>query len=113
MLTTAKNVTEEIDFIHSNKDFFNTLIKANNDGILPLRVSHNDTKANNVLLDNDTKQAVCVIDLDTIMPGFSVTDFGDAVRFGANTAAEDEKDLSKVKLDLEKFEIFVIKEPDA
>lgn len=103
----VKEVLEEIAFIHSNKDFFDTLINANKQGILPLRVSHNDTKSNNVLLDNKTKRAVCVIDLDTIMPGFSVTDFGDAIRFGANDANEDEKDLDKVKFNLKKFEIYV------
>ena len=102
----AKDVKEEIDFVHKHKDFYNVLISANKQGVLPTRVSHNDTKSNNVLLDNVTKRAVCVIDLDTIMPGFSVTDFGDAIRFGANTASEDEKDLSKVKLDLQKFETF-------
>ena len=58
------------------------------------------------MLDNTTRKALCVIDLDTIMPGFSVTDFGDAIRFGASTAAEDEKDLSKVKLDMEKFRVY-------
>ncbi len=97
---------EEIEFINARKDFYSVLVDANKAGILPLRVSHNDTKSNNVLLDNKTHKAVCVIDLDTIMPGFSVTDFGDAIRFGANTAAEDEKDLTKVKFDIEKFRIF-------
>ncbi len=97
---------EEIEFVKARADFYSTLIDANKAGILPLRVSHNDTKSNNVLLDDTTHKAVCVIDLDTIMPGFSVTDFGDSIRFGANTAAEDEKDLSKVKLDMEKFRIY-------
>ncbi len=99
-------VLEEIDFVKQRKDFYSTLINANKEGILPLRVSHNDTKSNNVLLDNNTHKAVCVIDLDTIMPGFSVTDFGDAIRFGASTADEDERDISKVNLDLEKFRTF-------
>jgi Ser/Thr protein kinase RdoA (MazF antagonist) len=75
-------------------------------GKLPLRVTHNDTKLNNVLIDINTKKAVCVIDLDTVMPGLSVNDFGDAIRFGANTAAEDEKDLSRVTLSLPLFESF-------
>ena len=65
---------------------------------LPLRVSHNDTKLNNVLFDAETEKALCIIDLDTVMPGLSIFDFGDAIRFGANTAEEDEKDLSKVSL---------------
>ncbi|MFQ8952289.1 MAG: phosphotransferase [Oscillospiraceae bacterium] len=86
----------EIEFIKARKDFYSVLFENYGAGKLPLRVSHNDTKCNNVLLDNTTRKALCVIDLDTIMPGFSVTDFGDAIRFGASTAAEDEKDLSKV-----------------
>ncbi|MBQ4155501.1 MAG: aminoglycoside phosphotransferase family protein [Clostridia bacterium] len=102
----VKNVKKEIEFVHKYKPFYDVLINANKQGVLPTRVSHNDTKSNNVLLDDKTKRAVCVIDLDTIMPGFSVTDFGDAIRFGANTASEDEKDLSKVKFDKSKFEIF-------
>lgn len=100
------NCLEEIEFIKKRADFYPALINANKEGRLPLRVSHNDTKSNNVLLDNQTHKAVCVIDLDTIMPGFSVTDFGDSIRFGANTANEDEKDLSRVGLDIEKFNIY-------
>ena len=76
------------------------------DGILPQRVTHNDTKCNNVLFDTKTKKHTCVIDLDTVMPGLAGFDFGDAIRFIANTATEDEKDLSKVELDLGKFEAF-------
>ena len=82
------------------------LYDAHRAGKLPLRVTHNDTKCNNVMLDSKTKKALCVIDLDTVMPGFSVTDFGDAIRFGANTAAEDEQDVSRVHLDLELFEAY-------
>lgn len=96
----------EIEFIKARKDFYSVLFDNYGAGKLPLRVSHNDTKCNNVLLDNTTRKALCVIDLDTIMPGFSVTDFGDAIRFSASTAAEDEKDLSKVKLDMEKFHVY-------
>ena len=62
-------------------------------GELPLRVTHNDTKLNNVLLDAKTRRALCVIDLDTVMPGSSLYDFGDSIRFGAATAAEDEKKI--------------------
>ena len=69
-------------------------------GKLPLRVSHNDTKLNNIMIDDTTREAVCIIDLDTIMPGFSIFDYGDSIRFGANTAEEDERDLSKVSLSL-------------
>ncbi len=73
---------------------------------LPLRVTHNDTKINNVLFDNKTGNAKTVIDLDTVMPGLVAHDFGDAIRFAANTAAEDEKDLSLVSLDMARFEAF-------
>lgn len=73
---------------------------------LPLRVTHNDTKLNNVMLDNATRRPLCVIDLDTVMPGTVIHDFGDSIRFGASTAAEDEKDLTKVSLDLTLFEAY-------
>ena len=75
-------------------------------GELPLRVTHNDTKCNNVLFDCDTDGFLTVIDLDTVMPGLSIFDFGDAIRYAANTAEEDEEDIAKVKLDLRKFEAF-------
>ena len=101
-----KNVSKEVEFVKARADFYSVLIDSNKAGVLPLRVSHNDTKSNNVMLDAETHKALCVIDLDTIMPGFSVTDFGDAVRFGASTAAEDEKDLSKVNFDIEMFSIY-------
>jgi len=73
-------------------------------GQLPLRVTHNDTKLNNVMIDNATGEGICVIDLDTVMPGLSLYDFGDSIRFGASTAPEDEKDLSKVWMDLNLYE---------
>ena len=75
-------------------------------GELPIRATHNDTKINNVLLDKDSREAICVIDLDTVMPGLSAYDFGDAIRFGASTAAEDETNLKKVRLNLEYFRAF-------
>lgn len=102
----AANVKDEIDFIKERADFYNILLDNNKQGKLPLRVSHNDTKSNNVMLDINTRKPLCVIDLDTIMPGFSVTDFGDSIRFGASTAAEDEKDLSKVTLNVHLFEVY-------
>lgn len=102
----AEGVKKEIEFIKAREDFYSVLCDANKAGKLPLRVTHNDTKLNNVMLDSKTRRALCVIDLDTIMPGFSVTDFGDAIRFGASTAAEDEKELSKVSLNLDMFEAF-------
>ena len=73
---------------------------------LPLRVTHNDTKLNNIMIDDKTGRAICVIDLDTVMPGLAVNDFGDSIRFGASTADEDERDLSKVSCDMELFELY-------
>ena len=75
-------------------------------GELPLRVTHNDTKLNNVLLDSDTRKALCVLDLDTVMPGLSLYDYGDSIRFGASTAAEDEPDLGKVGIDLDLYRTY-------
>ena len=73
---------------------------------LPLRVTHNDTKLNNIMIDNKTRKGICVIDLDTVMPGLAMNDFGDSIRFGASTVAEDEKDLSRVSCDLGLFETY-------
>ena len=70
---------------------------------LPMRVTHNDTKLNNVMFDANTGKCICVIDLDTVMPGLALYDFGDSIRFGASTAPEDEKDLSKVEMDIDYF----------
>ena len=75
-------------------------------GELPLRVTHNDTKTNNVLFDKDTLEPLVVIDLDTVMPGLAAHDFGDTIRFAANTAAEDEPDVSKVSLNLELYKAY-------
>jgi len=100
-------VQREIDFVLAREDFSHTLTDLQAAGELPLRVTHNDTKINNVLFDAVTNKALCVIDLDTVMPGLSVTDFGDAIRFGASTAAEDEQDLSRVHFDLSLYETYV------
>ena len=102
----ANTAEKEIEFVKARADFYSVLMDACKEGKLPLRVTHNDTKLNNVLLDDKTRKALCVIDLDTIMPGFSVTDFGDSIRFGASTAAEDEKDLDKVTLSMEMFKAY-------
>ena len=102
----AKDCAEEIEFILSRKDTYGDAAKALNDGSLPLRVTHNDTKLNNILMDAKTKEARAVIDLDTVMPGSMLYDFGDSIRFGASTAAEDEKDLTKVHFDIELFEAY-------
>ena len=75
-------------------------------GVLPLRVTHNDTKLNNVLIDQETGKGICVIDLDTVMPGLSAYDFGDSIRFGANDCAEDEPDQSKVHFSLHLYKVF-------
>ena len=102
-----EQVLREIDFVREREPFSHTLTDLQAAGELPLRVTHNDTKINNVLFDAKTNKALCVIDLDTVMPGLSVNDFGDAVRFGASTAAEDEQDLSKVHFDLDLFETYL------
>ena len=102
----AATVRSEVDFLKFRADFYGVLEDAREAGVLPLRVTHNDTKLNNVMLDKATRTALCVIDLDTVMPGYSVNDFGDAIRFGANTAAEDEPDLSRVAIDLTLFEAY-------
>lgn len=73
---------------------------------LPLRVTHNDTKFNNIMIDDETGEGIAVIDLDTVMPGLSLYDFGDSIRSGATTALEDEVDLSKVNFDLNFYEHF-------
>ncbi len=102
----ASSVQEEIDFALSCKDWISTVYDGIVDKSIPLRVTHNDTKINNVLFDNKTSEAICVIDLDTVMPGSMLYDFGDALRIGAATADEDETDLSKVEFDLNLFESF-------
>lgn len=103
----AKDVQEEIEFFIKRKEDMACCKKCLDEGELPLRVTHNDTKLNNVMIDNKTGNGLCVIDLDTVMPGLSIFDFGDSIRFGANTATEDEKDLSKVSIDLNLFEQYV------
>jgi hypothetical protein len=100
----ASGVRAEIEFACERKKDTGKLIRLLEKGRLPLRVTHNDTKLNNVLFDNDTHEGICVVDLDTVMPGLSLYDFGDSIRFGANTALEDEKDVSLVSLDLELYE---------
>lgn len=102
-----ESVLEEIEFFKSRENFCHTLENAKNDGKLPLRVTHNDTKMSNILFDKDSGSALCVIDLDTVMPGLSVTDFGDSIRSGAATLPEGETDLSHLDFDLELFEIYL------
>lgn len=100
----AKDVVAEIEFVKARQadtEVCTVLLEQN---ALPIRVTHNDTKLNNVMIDNDSGKGLCVLDLDTVMPGLSMNDFGDSIRFGASTAKEDEKDLSKVSMDLGLFE---------
>jgi hypothetical protein len=106
ILNRAKDVQDEIGFAFSRADDASILVDLQSEGKLPLRVTHNDTKLNNILFDNKTRNPVCIIDLDTVMPGLAVNDFGDSIRFGANTGAEDEKDLSKISLDIKLFEAY-------
>ena len=102
----AAQVQPEIEFALARQAEMAALQTALTAGELPLRVTHNDTKLNNVLLDAKTRRALCVIDLDTVMPGSSLYDFGDSIRFGAATAAEDERDLAKMEMSLERFHVF-------
>jgi len=102
----ADEVREEIDFVVNRKSCTSVIVDGLKDGRIPLKVTHNDTKLNNILFDKVTGKGLCVIDLDTVMPGSALYDFGDALRFAGSTATEDEKDLSKVEFDLEKFRMF-------
>ena len=102
----AASVKEEIDFYLAHEDVANVFGDMLAKGELPLRVTHNDTKLNNIMIDNETHKGICVIDLDTVMPGLAMNDFGDSIRFGASTAAEDETDLDKVWCDMDLFEIY-------
>ena len=103
----AAECREEIEFALARHELALSLIRQLDAGELPYRVTHNDTKINNVLMDADTDKAICVIDLDTVMPGACAYDFGDSIRFGASNALEDERDLSKVFMRLDLFEAYV------
>jgi len=103
----AKDVTDEIDFVLENDGICDVLLNHAGKGEIPVRITHNDTKINNVLLDEKTHKGVCVIDLDTVMPGLSLYDFGDMVRTATNPAEEDERDLSKVTMRMPIFEMLL------
>ena len=105
-LGRVSEVRDEIDFILAREADCHVLGDLNRAGKLPLRVTHNDTKLNNIMIDDKTHKAICVIDLDTVMPGFLVHDFGDSIRFGAATSVEDEPDLSKMNFDLNLFDAY-------
>lgn len=102
----AASVQKEIQFVLDREeiaDYFSDLLAK---GEIPLRVTHNDTKLNNIMIDNKTGKGICVIDLDTVMPGLAMNDFGDSIRFGASTASEDEQDLSKVSCSMDLFDLY-------
>lgn len=102
----ARDVKGELEYVNSRRDQLSVVIDGLNDGSIPTRVTHNDTKINNVLLDRDSGEYVAVIDLDTVMPGSLLYDYGDAVRSAANLAAEDERDLSRVGINYENVRSF-------
>ena len=105
-MNRAEDVRREIQFVLDRKADCSVALQALREGKLPLRVTHNDTKLNNILIDRTTHEGICVIDLDTTMPGLSINDFGDSIRFGANHSKEDEKDLGKVNFDIDLFEVY-------
>ena len=106
-LNRAKNCKEEIEFVLKRKEYCDKIIDLINENKIPLKVTHNDTKLNNVLLDINSKKALCVIDLDTIMPGSSLYDFGDSIRFGCNMGSEDTTNLDEVTFSLKYYKAFV------
>lgn len=107
VLGRADSVRREIEFVLAREDVAGVFGELLEKGEIPLRVTHNDTKLNNIMIDNTTRKGICVIDLDTVMPGLAMNDFGDSIRFGASTAAEDEQDLSKVSCSMELYELYV------
>ena len=102
----ASQVQPEIEFVLQHEHLANVFSEMMDREELPLRVTHNDTKLNNIMIDKKTKKGICVIDLDTVMPGLAMNDFGDSIRFGASTAAEDEQDLDKVSCSMELYEAY-------
>ena len=103
----VRSAASEIATALSQAAFSHTFADLQAEGELPLRVTHNDTKINNVLFDATTLRGLCVVDLDTVMPGLIMNDFGDAIRFGASTAAEDEPDVERVGIDLVLYEAYL------
>lgn len=100
-------VGAEIEFVQKREEFCGLFERERAAGRLPLRVTHNDTKLNNILFDKNTNKPICIIDLDTIMPGYAINDFGDSIRFGATTAAEDEENLDLVNFDISLYELYL------
>jgi len=101
----AKEARPEIDFVLENASICDVLLGRVDTGEIPVRITHNDTKINNVMLDSDTHKGVCVVDLDTVMPGLSLYDFGDMVRTATSPTEEDETDLSKITMRISMFEM--------
>ena len=99
-------VGPELEFVEARAADCSVALEALRAGRLPLRVTHNDTKLNNVLIDRASGEGICVIDLDTVMPGLSINDFGDSIRFGANDNEEDEPDQSRVRFNLGLYEVY-------
>lgn len=102
----AKDVQKEIDFVLKRSGYCNRITSLLKSGEMPVRVTHNDTKLNNVMFNKETGECIAVIDLDTVMPGSLCYDFGDAIRFGCNTSTEDDTDLSRVNFDINLFKAF-------
>ncbi len=103
----ANSVKQQVEFVLERKNTCKYLTDMLASGKLPMRVTHNDTKLNNILIDIKTNNGICIIDLDTVMPGLTAYDFGDSIRFGANHCAEDEQDLSKVNFDMELYNLYL------
>ncbi len=101
----SSGLTDEINFVQARAGEMQVIFNLGKAGRIPLRITHNDTKFNNILLDKNDR-ALCIIDLDTVMPGYVHYDFGDAIRTAANMAAEDEKDLDRVRMDITLFEAY-------
>ena len=102
----ADSVREEIAFVLSREAICGRILSKMEAGLIPVRVTHNDTKLNNVLLDDKTDEVLCFVDLDTVMPGSALYDFGDSIRFGASSADEDEQDLRNVYMDIDLFRTY-------
>jgi Ser/Thr protein kinase RdoA (MazF antagonist) len=101
----VKEIVREADSVLKRADDMRVIQKLGREGKIPVRITHNDTKFNNILFDEKGK-SLCIIDLDTVMPGYFHSDFGDAIRTGANIAEEDEVDISKIKMDIDLFSAF-------
>lgn len=106
-LNRAKAAKTEIEFALARKEITTVLIEKQQQGLIPERVTHNDTKLNNVMMDEKTGRGVCIIDLDTVMPGLVLYDFGDMVRTATSFSEEDDKDLSKVWMQMDVFKALV------